>query len=299
MWVLGGMCYWVTQRSIEIRKYLRFFCSVAQVSCPEILEKCKFIYIPRKPASIFFTPLFHLISRQAQGIKFCEKILLAAHILIISGFEGPKIDNVSSNCKLCLEFNCKLACFMPYHPHWAAHERQVSSFALRPDVVSSLPMPSGLDEPYEPYTLCMQCTYTIFDRLFKSSVRDLMSINPSNSSGPQRTLRTIDTPMGASVPIRLNTQFSHILRFYHVTCQLGVLVHVLYFCKDYDSNIPRTPAQPQKVHHGCHRYVSIVAQLDYLLYFNIPRTEKYSIAMCYRYVREAKKCKIQGNFLNQ
>ena len=29
MWVLGGMCYWVTQRSIEIRKYLRFFCSVA------------------------------------------------------------------------------------------------------------------------------------------------------------------------------------------------------------------------------------------------------------------------------
>ena len=29
MWVLGGMCYWVTQRSIEIRKYLHFFCSVA------------------------------------------------------------------------------------------------------------------------------------------------------------------------------------------------------------------------------------------------------------------------------
>ena len=166
MWVLGGMCYWVTQRSIEIRKYLRFFCSVAQVSCPEMLEKCKFIYIPHKPASMSFTPLFHLISRQAQGIKFCKKILLAAHILIISGFERPKIDNVSSNCKLCLEFNCKLACFMPYHPHWAAHERQVSSFALRPDVVSSLPMPSGLDEPYEPYTLCMQCTYTTFDRLF-------------------------------------------------------------------------------------------------------------------------------------
>ena len=47
-----------------------------------------------------------------------------------------------------------------------------------------------------------------------SSLRDFMSINPSNSSGPQRTLRTIDTSMGASVPIRLKTQFSHVLRFF-------------------------------------------------------------------------------------
>ena len=36
MWVLGGMCYWVTQSSIEIRKYLRFSCS-SLVPCPEML----------------------------------------------------------------------------------------------------------------------------------------------------------------------------------------------------------------------------------------------------------------------
>ena len=47
-----------------------------------------------------------------------------------------------------------------------------------------------------------------------SSLRDFMSINPSNSLGPRRTPRTIDTSMRASIPIRLKTQFSHVFRFF-------------------------------------------------------------------------------------
>ena len=202
-------------------------------------------------------------------------------ILIISGFERPTI------------VNCVLNSIASWHvlcPTTRTGRLTKGKFqALHCDRMScpAFQCLRGLTSLTSP----IRCVCSVhIQSSTDSSLRDFMSINHSNSLGPQRTLRTIDTSMGASVPIRLKTQFSHVLRFYHVTCQLGVLVHVLYFCKDYDSIIPRT--QPQKVHHGCHRYVSIVAQLDYLLYFNIPRTEKYSIAMCYRYLREAKKCKI-------